>query len=234
MGRRSRHQMMAFALIASFAACEPGAATRPQPIGTITMTTDHASLPMAQGGQDSMIVTIDRTSDVTGTVTLSIEGAPAGITATVSQGTPVGNTMTAKVVIRTAWYVAPGTYTILVRASGSSAPDAQTAITLPIAHAPSLQVFITPTNLAVARGGIATVQVSMQRVNFPDSVFIYSDSLPPGIISSIDPPVATGTSATVTLTIGTSVAPGHYVIWTRVSAGGQSMIASTGIDVTAQ
>jgi hypothetical protein len=104
----------------------------PAPPPDFTISLNPTSLSIQQGGSSTTTLTITPQSGFTGTVNLSLVGAPSGVTlsptsVTVSGSSPVNQTLTVSV----AGNVAPGTYNLQVRAtSGSLTKTANLTLTV--------------------------------------------------------------------------------------------------------
>ena len=101
---------------------------------TVTATADYslslnpAALTITQGANDNSTVTITRTN-FTGAVTLSLGGAPAGVTGAFNPAAPTGTSSTLTVTVGAA--VAPGVYNLTVDGTGT-AGNRSTPLTLTV------------------------------------------------------------------------------------------------------
>ena len=118
----------------------PGGDPGPNP--TISISVTPSSLTVVQGGSGSVSASITRGGGFTGTVNIVTEGAPAGVTAAVSNVTTSGTTTSGTVTVSVPTSVAPGTYTLTVRASGSGVTDATTTFSLTVTALPAIALTI--------------------------------------------------------------------------------------------
>ncbi len=132
-----------------------------------TLALNPASLSIAQGSSDTTTLTVTPQNGFTGTVSLSLVGAPSGITltptgVTVSGSGPVTQALTVSVDKS----VAPGTYALKVRGTaGSYAQEAN--LTLSVTPTPfTLALDLSSPLQIVAPGGQVQVPV---RATFNDS-----------------------------------------------------------------
>src|SRR5439155_10614680 len=77
--------------------------------------------------------------------------------------------------------------------------------------APDYTLSLSPTAaLAIERGATGTTTVTITRTNFTGAVTLSLGSAPAGVTGSFDPATPTGTSSTLTVSVGAAVAPGVY------------------------
>src|SRR5436853_450583 len=165
-----------------------------------------AALTIAQGATGTTTVTITRTN-FTGAVTLSLGGAPTGLTGAFDPAAPPGNTSTLTVSVGAA--VAPGVYNLTV--DGTGAPGTRsTPLTLTVSVAPDYTLSLAPAALTVAPGATGTTTVTIARTNFTGAVTLSLGNAPTGVTGSFNPAAPTGTSSTLTVSVGAAVAAGTY------------------------
>src|SRR5947209_1962748 len=166
-----------------------------------------AALTIAQAANGTATVTITRTN-FTGAVTLSLGGAPAGVTGAFSPAAPTGTSSTLTVSVAAA--VAPGVYNLTVDGTGTPG-NRSTPLTLTVSAAPDYTLSLSPTAaLAIERGATGTTTVTITRTNFTGAVTLSLGSAPAGVTGSFDPATPTGTSSTLTVVVGAAVTPGVY------------------------
>ncbi len=166
-----------------------------------TLSLTPAGLTIIQGTSGATTVTITRTN-FTGAVTLSLGGAPAGVTGVFAPAAPTGNSSTLTVSVTGA--VPTGTYNLTVDGSGTPG-NRSTALTLTVV-APT--VSFTAAAQTVSEGvGTATITaqlsaVSTQAVTVPFTVGGTAASPGDYTITASPLTIAAGsTTATITVTV---------------------------------
>src|SRR5207249_3099083 len=150
--------------------------------------------------------TITRTN-FTGAATLSLGNAPAGVTGAFNPAAPTGTSSTLTVSVGAA--VAPGVYNLTV--DGTGAPGNRSApLTLTVTAAPDYTLSLSPTALTIGQGATGNTTVTITRTNFTGAVTLSLGSAPAGVTGSFDPGTPTGTSSTLTVSVGPAVATGVY------------------------
>lgn len=93
----------------------------------------------------------------------------------------------------------------------------------------------TPTSLTVAPGGTAQVSVGIERINgFTGSVALSLQGAPAGITAAFTPNPATGSTATLNLSVANTVAAGQYSIAVQGVADGKTASAALVVTVGAK
>jgi hypothetical protein len=103
----------------------------PTPGGTYTIAAAPATVSVIQGGGGESRISIARTGDFRGTVTLAIAGAPAGLTATINPSSTTGTMAT--LVLTTVAAVAMGTSTLTITGTATGRTDQTTTVIVDIA-----------------------------------------------------------------------------------------------------
>lgn len=179
---------------------------------TVAATPDYSlsvnptSLTIEQNTNADATVTITR-SNFTGAVTLSLGGAPAGVTGSFNPAAPTGTNSTLTLTVGAA--VAPGVYNLTIDGTGTPG-NRSTALTLTVTATPNYALSINPTSLSIDQGANANTAVTITRTNFTGAVTLSLGGAPAGVTGVFAPPAPTGTSATLTVTVGAAVAPGVY------------------------
>lgn len=112
--------------------CKDDGVTDP---GAIALALNPTGGSVAQGGNTTTTATLTRSGNFTGSVTLSVTGAPAGVTAAVSNIQTTGAVTTATVTVGAA--VAAGTYPLVVHGTGTGVTEASANFTLTVTAAPA-------------------------------------------------------------------------------------------------
>lgn len=172
----------------------------------------------------SLYISITRTGGFSGEITFSLLNPPPGISATfmgssielaVDKSTPLG------------------TYTLTVAATSPGIPTRTATMTLTVIPEYFL-LSANPSSPTIARGASATVAIGIERsAGFTDAVALWLQNPPDGVTVGFDPNVTTGASSTMTITVGSSVAPGTYTLTVLGQTGfyaRQATISLTVID----
>src|SRR2546425_1087676 len=165
-----------------------------------------AALTIAQAANGTATVTITRTN-FTGAVTLSLGGAPAGVTGAFNPAAPTGTTSALTVSVGAA--VAPRLYNRTDHGTGAPG-NRSTPLTLTVSAAPDYTLSLSPTALTIGQGATGTATVTIPRTNFTGAVTLSLGNAPAGVTGAFNPAAPTGTSSTLTVSVGAAVAPGVY------------------------
>lgn len=211
-----RRALAAGLLLAFAAACKSkgndDGPMGPGPTPTIALAVDPGSATVTQGGNTTTTVTLTRGGGFSGAVTLSAEGAPTGVTASV--GTPQGSGVvsTAAVTVTVGEGVAAGTYTIVLRGVGTGVTAATASFQLTITELPNYALAVTPATVSLVQGGSRNdLAIAITRTNFTGAVaLVLQGPVPAGVTASFDPASPTATTATMTVTVGAATTPGTY------------------------
>src|SRR5207302_29395 len=171
-----------------------------------TLSLAPAAFTIAPGANAPTTVTITRTN-FTGAVTLSLGNAPAGVTGSFNPAAPTGTSSTLTVSVGAA--VAPGVYNLTVDGTRTPA-NRSTPLTLTVSAAPDYTLSLSPAALTIGQGATGTSAVTITRTNFTGPVTLSLGTAPAGVTGSFNPAAPTGTSSTLTVSVGAAVAPGVY------------------------
>src|SRR5436189_3255146 len=89
---------------------------------------------------------------------------------------------------------------------------------------------LAPAALTIVQGMTGTTTVTITRTNFTGAVTLSLGSAPTGVTGSFNPAAPTGTSSTLTVSVGAAVAPGVYNL--TVDGAGTPGSRSTPLTVT--
>src|SRR5436853_81325 len=176
------------------------------PAADYTLSLAPAALTIVQGATGNTTVTITRTN-FTDAVTLSLGGAPTGVTGSFNPAAPTGTSATLTVSVGAT--VVPGVYNLTVNGSGSPG-NRSTPLTLTVSAAPDYSLSLAPAALTIAQGATGTTTVTITRTNFTGAVTLSLGDAPAGVTGSFNPAAPTGTSSTLTVSVGATVLPGTY------------------------
>ena len=226
--KKSRHPYLRVGHLAALLVCglvagcasDGTGGTEPGPTPAISITLSVNSATVLQGGSTQLIATLVRSGGFTGTVNLTVTGAPTGVSGAVSNVVESGGTSTGTITIQVAGTVAPGTYTLTVRGSGSGVTDATAAFALTVT-AFGFTITAQPAAISVPQGGQGVVNITINRAGgFAGSVAMVATGGPAGLIPVITPPNTTGNSAVMTLSIPANAATGTYTVAIGAAATG--------------
>jgi P2-related tail formation protein len=222
-------------------ACSGDDPVRPDP--AIALSVSPATISLQQGRGDSVVVLVESLNGFASTVTLSVEGVPAGVVTGFTLGSasiPLlanGGTATGLWITVNA-SAAPGNHTLTVRARSQGVDDQTARVTLTVIHAPAtLALSLTPTARTIAPGQSAAVTASITRGgSFTGAVDLSAEGVLPGVTVSFDPasiPAGVSTS-TVTIAAASSATQGQYAIVVRAKGQGVTdQIATLALTVAA-
>src|SRR2546426_910898 len=176
------------------------------PAADYALSLAPTALTIVQGATGTTTVTITRTN-FSGAVTLSLGGAPTGVTGSFSPSAPTGTTSALTVSVGAA--VAPGVYNLTVAGTGGPG-NRSTPLTLTVSPAPDYALSLAPTTLTLVQGATGSTTVTITRTNFSGAVTLSLGNAPTGVTGAFDPAAPTGTSSTLTVSVGAAVAPGVY------------------------
>jgi len=206
------------------AGCKDDGVTDP---GSIALSLSPTSASVAQGGNTTTTATLTRSGGFSGSVTLSVTGAPSGVTAAVSNIQTTGAVTTATVTVTVGAAVAAGTYPLVVRGTGTGVDEATANFSLTVTAAPagSYALSLSSAALSIAQGASTpTTTVNVNRTNFTGDVQLAVTGLPAGVTAAFAPNPATGNSSVLTLTVGAAVPAQVYnlTVTGAASVGNQS------------
>src|SRR5207249_4654987 len=171
------------------------------------MSLAPAALTIVQGATGSSTVTITRTNFAVA-VTLSLGGAPTGVTGAFNPAAPTGTSSALTVSVAAA--VVPGVYNLTL--DGTAMPGHRaTPLTLPVsAPAPDYALSLAPAALTIVQGETGSATVTITRTNFTGAVTLSLTGAPTGVTGAFTPAAPTGTSATLTVSVSYLATPGVY------------------------
>ena len=144
--RRLGCSILCLAGLAYAAGCKDDQTTEPTNTASFTLALNPTSLTVSAGGSATSTVTL-APSNFTGSVALSVEGAPTGLTAAFN---PSSATTTSVLTITTAAALAPGSYTLTIRGSASGLTDRTATLTITVAAAGTGTITLNFANCPVA------------------------------------------------------------------------------------
>ena len=218
MIKAPRRALTALALLAAIGCGDDGGS---EPEGSISVSASPSSLTLPQGGTGTVTVTLSRGGGFDEAVTVSVEGVPSGVTASVSPASLSGTTTQATVTVNVGNTVATGSYPITVRASAAGIGAATAQYTLVVTAAPASYT-LTATAASAGAGGSGTSTIGIQRTNFTGNVSLTLDNPPTGITGTFNPSSTTANTSDLTINVAGTVTPGTYNLTVKGTATGQA------------
>jgi len=197
--------------------------------GDFSMSFDPPTITISQGSSGSSTLQVSFSGGFSGPVTLSVQSKPAGFTVEI---TPHPGTGTATVTVSVASTVSPGTYSVVIRGTGGG--KMHTAALTVNVIATGFTLAINPPSINIQQGSSGTASITVNPIGgFSQTVSLSVDSKPSGFTVTINPSSITpGSTATITISIDSTVSPGTYTVVIRGSGGGKTATASLSITVT--
>ena len=194
----------------------------------ITITAP-SSISISKGS--SKTITVSISGSCPKPVNLKIENLPAGVTYTFSPSN--GNSpFTSQLTITVLSTASAGTYNIKIKAYGTGIDEEKT-IQLKITSE-DFSLAINPPSINIQQGDSGTASITVNPIGgFSQTVTLSVQSKPSGFTVTIDPlSITPGSTATITISIASSVSPGTYSVVIRGSGGGKTTTASLSVTVT--
>ena len=198
--------------------------------GDFTLTTSAGAMAVMAGATNPAIsVTTTATSGSWAPINLSVTGLPPGITATFATN-PLQGSGTTLLALTAGASVPPGSYAATVTGISGQVTHSQ-PLTVVVG---SYAVSASPTSFAGPPGGTATSTVVLSTVNgYNGTVTFAATGLPSGATAAFSPASRSSAgNATMTVTVGSAVAPGSYPIAILGSSAGLQQSAPATLIVT--
>lgn len=181
-------------------------------------TAAYALLPEATGG-------------LSGVGTITVTGAPAGVTWSLSGPVKLGTAVTANVVVGKT--VAVGTYALLANVTVGSAYRASVPLTLTVQAAPQFGLAVTAPSAAVAPGGKASLAIALTRqAGFTGAVTVTPTGLPAGVTAAPVTFASGQTSANLTVNVAAGVVAGAVAMQLNGTGGSPAATVTVPATVT--
>ena len=186
---------------------------------------------ISPGSSGQGAVSIQPLYGFTGSVTLSVSGLPAGVTASFL---PNPSADQSTVTLTASSSATPGQYNLTIK--GVSGTQTATSIMPLTIKAPTFTL-CCGADVTLGQGQTASTSVPLFAQNgFTKPVQLTATGLPAGVTASFSPnpatflPNSTNSSSTLTLTASSSAAPGEYAVIVTGTGGGQA--ATTQVRLT--
>src|SRR5215471_10642863 len=193
-----------------------------------SLSASPASVSVAQGGTSSSTVTVTPSGGFTGSVALSANGLPSGVTASFN---PASTTGTSTVTFTATSTAATGTANVTITGtSGTLSHTTTISLTVTVVQPPDFS--LSATNATVAQGGTGTSSVTVTPSGgFNGSVALSVGALPTGVTASFNPASTTGTSI-LTFTATSTAATGTANVTITGTSGTLTHTTTISLNVT--
>lgn len=190
-----------------------------------TVSLSSTSLSVEQGGMGTVTATIARTGTFAGTVNLTTESVPTGITASFSPAAITSGTTSTTLTVTAATTVTPGPYTFTVRGQAAGVADQRTAtVSMTVTARPAIAIATAPASASVLQGGTGSFAATITRTNFTGPVTVAVTGAPAGVTTAV---TAAGDVHTVAITVGAATAPGSYTLTSTATGAGVTTVSAT-------
>ena len=193
-----------------------------------------SAVSIAAGSSGSSTISTATTSGSAQTVSLSVSGAPSGVTATVSP-TSVTSGGSSTLSISATSSAAAGTYTLTITGTAASGTHTTTvSLTITSTTTPDFTISANPTSMSFTQGtgGSGNSTIATAAVGGSGTVSLTTSVNPAGPTAAINPTsVTAGNSATLTVTVGVTVAAGTYTVTVTGTEGTKTHSATVTVTV---
>ncbi len=195
-----------------------------------TVSISPPSVSMSQGGSATFMVSVQKTNNFTGVVSLSASASASNINTTLlpSSGSP---NYTSTMRVDVGFSVSPGTYIVLVQASGGGV--SRVALANVVVQAGSWTIQISPTSTSISQGSSGTFNVSVTRTGGFVGAVTLTASAPPSLGTALLPSSGTPNfMAVLRVQVSPNVSPGSYVVIVQGSdSHGGTAVATATVNV---
>ena len=205
----------------------------PAPVASITVSLASSSVTVTQGTSGTVAVTVARNNGYSGSVDLTVEGAPTGVTATIPATLPAGASG-GTLAIAVAPAVAPASYSLTVRGHGQEVSDNTASLTLVVTAAGGFSLSVSPASVSLPQAGRATVTIDVNRTGgFTEAVALSVTGVPAEMGAMPLPAIATGASSTLSIVATSAALPGTFTLTVHGTATGLAeQTATLSVQVT--
>ena len=196
---------------------------------SISVSPSQQSLTL--GGMTNYAVTAYLVSGTAQAVSLTVTGAPAGVTASFNpnSGTPP---FTSTITLTSTASVAAGVYMLTIIGSGGGLTHSAT-VSLEVSGAPDFTITVSPSSQSALQGQTALYTVNISPLNgFNSQVSLSVSGLPPGVSAVFSPASVTPNDAsTLTLSLPASAVAGSSPLTVTGTASGLSHSATVQLNI---
>jgi hypothetical protein len=174
-----------------------------------------------QGATTRKSIVVNK-SDAAGAVTVTAEGLPPGVTATLLPNGAHDYEMALAVLPS----VSVGNHQVTIRATGNGVPDATANFLLTIALS-KVAIVVAPETVSVFQGTTEGATLTLQRTALDTTVAITFEDAPAGITLTANPVSITGNSGAALVSVAADVAEGLYTATIVATPAGWGSIDAT-------
>lgn len=196
----------------------------PAPVADFTPAIEQPSVTVEATGSAFADITIARTGPPIGNITLSVSGLPPGVQPTFSLN-PVSGTTSRLTLAATGASPAPARQVTVTATAGNVTKSATFALT--VVPVPAIAIAAQPSSVSL-QGVVAqtvSIPISITRTGNVGAVTLEAIGVPSTVSATFVPPIASGNSATLQLTVIGTTPPQPYPITIRGTSG--SVVGST-------
>jgi cellulose 1,4-beta-cellobiosidase len=203
----------------------------PGPGGSFSLSATAPTLSIAQGGSGNDSIRITDVSPFAGSVTLVNSALPIGVTVTYGTNPATASSTISFAVSNT---TIPGSYPITITGSSTGIPSATTTITLTVTGTGSFNLSAAPAALSIVQGKSATDTITVTDTGtFTGPVTItLSGTVTGETVSGCSTPITGDGSCTITVSAGSSTAPGIYNLTVTGTSGTTVKVITIPVTVT--
>ncbi|MBK9977082.1 MAG: putative Ig domain-containing protein [Gemmatimonadetes bacterium] len=222
--RALAHAITAFVVAACGGGGDGGTTNPPVTPPGFTVSLSATTLTIEQGATGTINATVTRTGSFTGAVDVSVEGLPAGVTATVTPASIGSGATSGSLAVAVGASVAPGSYNFTVRARATGLSDQTFAASMTVTARPAIAIALTPATAPVPQAGNSSFTASVSRTNFTGAVAVAVTGAPTGVTTTV-------TQATDVFTVAVAVSlntpEGSYPLTVTASGTGVANATAT-------
>jgi len=204
------------------------------PPNDFSISANPTAVSLQQGGSGGSTISTALVSGSAETINLSVSGAPAGTTASLSPPS-VSSGGSSTLTLAVGAGTAIGTYPVTVTGTGTASHSTTVALTVTAPVANDFAISANPSTVSMQQGASGTSTISTALLSgSPETISVSAGGAPAGSTATLNPTsVATGGSATLTLAVGAGTAAGTYPITVTGSSSSATHSATLNLTVTA-
>jgi hypothetical protein len=189
------------------------------PNGRVSLSLQPTTISVPLDGEVTLTLTVSRSGEFRGAVALSLQNAPAGISAAFGPPTTTGQVSTVAVTVTVAPGASLGSHSITIRGDASPLPHAIALLQLTVTQPPFYALAVSDSTPTILRGGTVPLVLRAARTAFTGGVILSLDGVA-GITAAFGANPLHGDSTSMTVSVNGGVAPGNYIVALRGSAVG--------------